>query len=252
MLNKTHEINKNTPIPLYFQLKNLILAEIKAGTYKTGSAIPTELEISTAFQLSRTTVRQSISELVQEGWLYRVKSKGTFVSQPKISQDFIKRVESFNDQMIRSGMVPSTELLEAKEIPANTTIASALNMKEGESVIYLSRKRCADNEPLVTIETYLPAHLCQQVLERNLENERLYTILGEKHATTIYRVDRLVEVAEATTTDVKLLDIKKGKPIQLFYSTGYNEDGLVIEYSIARYRGDRSSFEITVFPDAKP
>ena len=97
MLDKTNRIDKSVPIPLYFQLKELILAEIKEGRYKSGDLIPTEKEISDAFQISRTTVRQAITELVQEGRLYRVKSKGTFVAQPKITQEFIRKIESFND-----------------------------------------------------------------------------------------------------------------------------------------------------------
>ncbi len=89
MLTKESKIDKSIPIPLYFQLKTLIMDEIKNGTYKVGNPIPTEKELSETFQISRTTVQQAITELVQEGWLYRIKSKGTFVSQPKISQDFI-------------------------------------------------------------------------------------------------------------------------------------------------------------------
>ena len=99
MLKKVGRIDKTVPIPLYFQLKELVLSEIKEGNYKSGDMIPTEKEISDSFGISRTTVRQAITELVQEGWLYRVKSKGTFVSQPKITQNFIRKIESFNDQM---------------------------------------------------------------------------------------------------------------------------------------------------------
>ena len=87
------KLDKTTPVPLYFQLKELIMAEIKNGTYPKDSAIPTEKELSDMFDISRTTVRQAIAEMVQEGWLYRVKSKGTFVSQPKINQDFIQKLE---------------------------------------------------------------------------------------------------------------------------------------------------------------
>ena len=77
MLLDSSKLDKSVPIPLYFQLKELILSEIKNGNYPSGSLIPTENELSEAFEISRTTVRQAITELVQEGWLYRVKSKGT-------------------------------------------------------------------------------------------------------------------------------------------------------------------------------
>ena len=71
MLKKVGRIDKTVPIPLYFQLKELVLSEIKEGNYKSGDMIPTEKEISDSFGISRTTVRQAITELVQEGWLYR-------------------------------------------------------------------------------------------------------------------------------------------------------------------------------------
>src|SRR4051812_25015713 len=99
VLLRNMQLDKSVPIPLYFQLKELILSEIKEGNYKIGSLIPTENDLSDMFEISRTTVRQAITELVQEGWLYRVKSKGTFVSKPKIEQSFIQALGSFNDQI---------------------------------------------------------------------------------------------------------------------------------------------------------
>lgn len=249
MLTNESQIDKSVPIPLYFQLKKLILDEIKNETYKVGGLIPTEKELSDTFKISRTTVRQAITELVQEGWLYRVKSKGTFVSRPKISQDFIKKLESFNDQILRAGMTPSTAVLEFKTEKASPVVAKNLNIKENDPVIYIHRKRLADNEPIVTIKTYLPHQNCAFVLSHNLADERLYSILGEYEETSIFRVKRIVEAVEADSDDEKYLNLKKGKPIQHFISTGYNAFGRPIEFSVARYRGDRSSFEITVFPE---
>ncbi len=249
MLTNPSKINKSTPVPLYFQLKTLILEELKNGNYKVGELIPTEKELSDTFQISRTTVRQAITELVQEGWLYRVKSKGTFVSQPKITQDFIKKVESFNDQIIRAGMVPTTEVLKLEVIKASELIAANLDLKKSDSVIYLHRKRLANNEPIVTIETYLPYDSCSFILSHDLEKERLYSILNGNKDTAIFRVRRIVEAVEANSLDKKYLNIAIGKPIQHFTSTGYNTYGKPLEFSLARYRGDRNSFEITVFPD---
>ena len=109
------------------------------------------------FRCARTTVRQAVTELVQEGWLYRIKSKGTFVTHPKINQDFLKKLESFQEQMKRLGMKPSTSVLELKKMKADAEVAKALQLKEGAEVIFLFRKRFADGEPIVTIKTYLPA-----------------------------------------------------------------------------------------------
>lgn len=93
-------LDKDVPIPLYFQLEKLILEEIECGNYPVGSTIPTEKELSEIFNISRTTVRQAISDLVREEHLYRIKSKGTFVSHPKLNQGFIQSIRSFNDDVI--------------------------------------------------------------------------------------------------------------------------------------------------------
>jgi GntR family transcriptional regulator len=241
------KLDKTIPIPLYFQLKELIISEIKNGYYPRDSMIPTEKEFSEYFQISRTTVRQAITELVQEGYLYRIKSKGTFVSRPKINQDFIQKLESYNDQIRRTGMVPSTEVLDFKVIKATTEVASMLEIQPDDKVIFLHRRRFANSEPIVVIKTYLPYKRCAFILDHDFTKESLYSILSQDETVKVCYVKRLVEAVEASSTDIKYLDIKSRIPIQFFTSVGYNIYEQPIEYSLARYRGDRNIFEVTVF-----
>lgn len=84
----TKEINKDVPIPLYYQLKNIIKTDIENGTLKTGDTIPTEMEIMSHYNISRFTVRQAISELVNEGYLLRKPAKAP------LSQSLIKKQAS--------------------------------------------------------------------------------------------------------------------------------------------------------------
>jgi len=252
MLDGTQKIDRSVPIPLYYQLKELILSEIKGGAYSTDELIPTENDISEMYQLSRTTVRQAISELVQEGWLYRIKSKGTFVGRPKIPQSFIRKAESYNNTILRLGMTPSTEVLALETRRADRLshdIVNALKLSEGDQVVYLCRLRSADKIPIVTASTYLPYNKCAFLLEHNFNEEQLYSILSSNDSTRIFRINRTVEAVAATTADAQLLRIKRGSPIQLFTSLGYNAYDVPIEYTISRYRGDMNKFEITVFPE---
>lgn len=240
------KLNKAVPIPLYFQLKEAILEEMKNGNYKSDDLIPTEKELSDMFQISRTTVRQAITELVQEGWLYRIKSKGTFVSKPKINQSFIQALGSFNDQIIKSGRTPYTELLDFKIMTAPENVAEILGLQPKEKVIFIHRKRCADSDPIVMVKTYLPYKKCDFVMEHDLAKESLYPILGAQEETRIYKIKRIIEAVDATAYDIKNLNVNRGKAIQQFVSTGFNVFEEPIEYSIARYRGDRNSFEVTI------
>ncbi len=246
VLMKSMQLDKSVPIPLYFQLKELILSEIKEGNYQIGSLIPTENELSEMFDISRTTVRQAITELVQEGWLHRVKSKGTFVTKPKIEQSFIQVLGSFNDQIAESGRTPSTELLDFEVIEAPDEVAKELKLKSNEKVIYIHRKRFADEDPIVMVKTYLPYSKCKFVLNHDLEKESLYPVLASHDATQIYKVRRYIEAVEADEYDIENLNITSDKAIQQFLSIGYNLYNEPIEYSLARYRGDRNRFEVII------
>lgn len=240
------DIDKNVPIPLYFQLKEIILKGIKDGTYKVGNVIPTENELSEFFEISRTTVRQAITELVQEGWLYRVKSKGTFVARPKINQSFVQAIGSFNEQMTQIGRIPSTEVLKFEVVDPADDVAEALELSEGDKAIYIYRRRFADGIPIVIVKTYLSYNKCKFVLDHDLETESLYPVLSESSQTNIHKIKRQIEALMPNKEDIQYLDLTKKHAIQQFKSIGYNTFDEPIEYSLARYRGDQNTFEVII------
>lgn len=167
-------LDKDVPIPLYFQLEKLILEEIDNGNYPVGSMIPTEMELSQMFGISRTTVRQAISDLVREEHLYRIKSKGTFVAHPKLVQGFIQSIQSFDDDVRSTGRTPSTEVLDLKLVELEPEVAQLMELPTGTKAIYLYRKRFADDEPIVRVETYLPYEACSFILGHDFNRESLY------------------------------------------------------------------------------
>jgi len=96
-------LDKSTPIPLYFQLKEIIKDKIDSGKLKPGDILPSERELSQVYQISRPTIRQALKELVNEGLLYREKGKGTYVSKPKINYGFIQKLTTFYDDIKEKG-----------------------------------------------------------------------------------------------------------------------------------------------------
>lgn len=242
-------LDKNTPIPLYFQLEKLILEEIENGAYPADSMIPTEKELSQIFGISRTTVRQAITDLVRREQLYRIKSKGTFVSRPKMSQGFIQSIQSFDEDVRNEGRIPSTQVLELKSVPLPEEIAFRMGIAPGTEAIYLYRKRYADGEPIVRVETYLPYDLCSFTLEHDFSSESLYQVLSEREDTRVTHIIRTCEAKLANADDVTVLNMKRGRPIHYFISMGCNREGRLIEYSIARYRGDQSKFRVELFKE---
>jgi len=241
---KTYVVDKTTPIPLYFQFKNILLDMMKEEKLQPGDMIPTEFELCDIFGISRTTVRQALTELVTESKFYRVKGRGTFVSQDKINQDFIQRIESFKAEMERKGYEPSSTILNFEVIEAPIEVAIALNIPVHTDVIYLKRLRLADNEPIVIAATYLPYSLCKNVLDYDMTTKSLYKILAKNINTKINKVIRSIEASIPTKEDCEFLQITKTTAIQLFHYTGFNKFETPVEYTISRYRGDKNIFTI--------
>jgi GntR family transcriptional regulator len=237
------ELNRNIPVPLYYQLKQLLLNEINAGNLKEHDCLPTEIELSSRFNISRPTVRQAIYELVNEGYLSRLKGKGTFVTKPKINQEIVHVIENFNEGMIRKGIQPKTTVLELKVIEADDEIIQALEIEPGDKVIELSRLRYANEEPIVLVTTYIPYALCPEILHVNLKEESMYQTF-EKYNLYIKKVRRVFEAQKATKPDAQLLEIEEGDPLMYFETKAALENGLIIEYSKCRYRGDRNTFVV--------
>ncbi len=244
----TKKLDKRTPVPLYYQLKQLILQDIENGSYPVGSMIPTESELAAMFDISRTTVRQAMTELVHEGKLYRVKSRGTFVSEPKIGQEFMQKLRSYNDEMRSQGHVPSTNVLSLEIVAMPSEMDRIRNSSGAEKAILLNRVRFADGCPIVYVKTYMPYELCRFVMEHDFSQESLYKVLSAKDETRIYKVTRICSAVAAGKNDAEILDIKRGAPIHHFISMGYNQSGELIEYSLARYRGDKNQFQVDVYP----
>lgn len=240
-------LDKHVPIPLYYQLKGLIIEEITSGKYEVDSLIPTEREISEQFDISRFTVRQAIGELVKEGWLYRIKSKGTFIARRRVKLDFLQRVETFEDQIKRSGCEPKMQVLNFQTINASGEVADRLGIKEGDRVIYLFRIGCGDNHPVATEKIFLPYEKCSFVMDYDFEKISVYDALKKYEETQINSVTHSLQAVNADIYDVEYLQINKGVPIQLVHTVGYTRSDQPVEYSIARYRGDVSDFQVTVY-----
>ena len=151
-------------------------------------------------------------------------------------------LESFNDEMKEKGLIPSTKVLQLKLAKASEIVAENLQLEEGNDVIFLERLRSANEEPIVLVDTYLPNSLVQNILSKNLENESLYKIIERDYGYVIQKAIRTIEPSVAGEYEAKLLGVKKGAPVQYIETVTYLDNGSPIEYSIAKYRGDRSTF----------
>lgn len=237
-------LNMDPRIPLYYQLMQLFRQQIEEGEYQPGDSFPSENELCERFGVSRPTVRQALNELVREGLLHRVKGKGTFVSAPKIQQDFMQKLVSFTEEMEQKGLKGTTRVLSLQVVAASKSVAAHLSLAIEEPVFQLERLRFINDEPIVVVTTYLPQKYCPNLIQQDLNNLSLYKTLEAQYGIRISRARRILEAIAATEEYAKLLEIEVGAPIQLSRTVAWDQYNRPIEFSIARYRGDRSQFTI--------
>jgi GntR family transcriptional regulator len=238
-------LNKNIPVPLHYQLRELLLSMIKSGKYKENDIIPTEMELVELLKISRPTVRQAINDLVNEGYLYRVKAKGTFVARQKMNLQYTQIIESFDNEIERKGLIPNTKVLELIVEEASPEVADKLGIEVNSKVTKLRRLRFANEEPILVVTTYVPFNVYPELIKFNFENKLLYKAFEEKDLK-IKKVTRTFEAIKASAIDAKLLNMKKGDPIHCFETIALSTDDRLIEYSICNYRGDRNKFIVEI------
>ena len=237
-------IDKQAPIPLYYQLKQQILRHISEGTLQFGDLLPSEAEICEKLKISRPTVRQAMGDLTAEGYLTRQKGKGTFVARPKIQGGFFQKLQSFEEEMRQRGLVPSTRVLRLALIDGDSRSCDALGIPEGDRVILLERLRFANGEPIVWVETYLPYQRFPRLLAVDFERQSLYRELEHTYLVPVERVVREIEAVNATAREAELLEIQKNAALCFVKTIAYDYDGVPVEYSRAHYSGDRNRFSV--------
>jgi GntR family transcriptional regulator len=243
----SENIHKESPIPYHYQLRELLRDEINTGRWEVGERLPSEREICETFQLSRTTVREALDALVNEGMLRREKGRGTFVADPKIMEHWLDLPDSFTDAMQQQGYRVETKVLNLNVMPAPYKVRQELRLKPDERVIVLDRLRAILNEPILVVTSYITERYCPGLKHEDFTQFSLYQVLREKYQINIASAKRCMEAVAANELEANLLHVKFGAPLMLIESTAYLEDGTPIEYFKARHRGDRTRFQVESF-----
>ena len=237
-----NELDPQSIVPLYKQLKDLLLQEIKEGIYKANQKIPTELELSENIKLSRMTVRKALAELVEEGVLAKKQGKGTFVCQRKVTKD-MKKLQSFSEMCAHMGMKAGGRMLENRLEPASEKIARLLNVEKGSQVIYISRVRYADGMPMAIERNYFPLKYAF-LLEERFEDNSLFTFLKEHSHTAVAISEKWIELCKATAAEAELLQMAKGTSMLFIKSVAYTAEKEPIYVGHQVFNGEKCSFYV--------
>lgn len=236
------KINKKSVIPLYYQLMDIIIDMIDKGNLEADSKLPSERELCENYDISRSTVRQAISELEKGGYIYRLHGKGTFVS-PKIFKQELLGFYSFTEEMKKIGKVPKSKVLDFKIINTNKNLASKMNLHINEKIYVFTRLRLANNEPMMVETSYVPHSKFLNLTKELLEENPLYDIFSSVYNINITSAEESFRSVLTREYEAKVLDYIYNLPSMLIERTTYS-DGEVVEYTKSIARGDRFKYSI--------
>ena len=233
--------------PLYVQLMEELETSIRNGVYKPGDKIMTEAEMAKEYGVSLITVRKAVGSLMEKGLVVRKQGKGTFVTKPKYSRN-MKKLQSFTEMCEQMGVKPGAQVLENRLIMADKKVADRLGIEPGSNVVYISRLRLADGEPVQVEKSYFPLQYAF-LLEEDLNNGSMFECLKEKAGAKVASSEKMIELCRATAEEAALMDVKKGDYLLFVKSTAYDENGEPMYAGIQLINGDR--FSLYVYESGK-
>ena len=241
-LSEFMKLERTGPIPLYFQVSQIIEAAILNGALPPGSRIENEVALGERVGLSRPTIRRALQDLVDKGLLVRRRGVGTQVVHGQVTRGV--ELTSLNDDLENSGQKPSTEMLEFKVVPADAKIAEQLAVPLGSPTLYLHRIRLSDGVPVAVMENWLPEDFT--TLSKNDVSEHgLYQVLRSRGVTMRVAKQR-IGARKSTNQESDYLDIEKNAALLTMDRTAFDNSGRAVEFGHHCYRPDLYSFSVTL------
>jgi len=235
-------INKYSNVPLYSQLKNIIIEKIENGEYPPDTKIPSEQDFCELYNISRPTVRQAVSELTNNGYLYKEKGKGTFVSKPK-SLISAKAYTGFTDSILDNEITNEREIISIEKL----TNKDYKKLDEIFSIAYnqvvdfaqINYKSKNGEDVLALNTSYIPLNLFPDIIE-NIKNRRpSYDILRGKYPLLPTKTKSTLEIIYTEQYEAQYLMVQPGQALFKISNIIFSKSGQVVEFVVSKYRADK-------------
>lgn len=235
-------VDRRSPVPLYYQVAQVLERAIEAGELAPGDRLDNEIALAESLGLSRPTMRRAIQYLVDRGLLVRKRGVGTQVVHRAVRRPI--GLTSLYDDLTGEGRSPRTDVLRLEQVPASDTVAHVLGVAEGSPVLALERLRYADDEPLALLRNHLPCGVVP-LTEDLLRTNGLYQMMRSA-GVRLHLASQVVGARAATNAEGRLLAEPRGAPLLTMRRTAYDDTGRVVEYGDHVYRASVYSFEFVL------
>ncbi len=234
---------------LHMQVSEYIRSRIESGEYAIGSQIPTENELASLLSVSRPTVRQALDRLANDGYLVRIKGRGTFVAQPKVVHESTTFITGYRAESEKNHRKVRTRVLDLRVLRPTEQVAQMLEIPISEKVTRLVRLRYLENynnnAPVVYTILYVPCHLFPDMCRIDFTDTSFYEILHNR-GLDVRQAQRKLEVVPPPQEVSSELEISPFEPTIFITSCGRLESGEPVEYTESYYPAGSSSFMIEI------
>jgi GntR family transcriptional regulator len=231
------------PAPLHYQLSKTLQEEINSGKFEQGDLFATEKTLMERFNVSSTTVRRALQDLVRQGYLYRKVGKGTFVRRPSIEEP-IGFLSSFFEEMESQGIQPSSDILSLEVVPADPGLAEKMQLSGAPSVYRIKKLMRANGEPIALFESYWPLAIGEVLARYDLATMGIFYIIEEVLGLRLGEAVGTIEASAPTAEEARILKISGKTPVLIKKQVIYSADGKPINVVQLSYRGDRYKFQV--------
>ncbi len=236
-------ILKNSATPLYVQLVEILIDTI-TKKMNPNDKMMSEREICQLYDVSRTTVRLSLAELENLGYIYKRHGRGTFVSGALEERKNLMDNYSFTDHMRQLGKEPRTIVVTFEKDTVNPMIAKQMGLKKGDEVYRLERIRLANTEPMMFEISYIPVYLFPNLKNEQLSIKPLYEIFKEDYNQTVEIADEEFSASLVSDEEAEMLEVNFFSSCLRIRITSYNRQNIVIEYTNSVARSDQFIYKV--------
>lgn len=226
-------------VPAYIRIHDAIKREIDGGVWEIGQRLPSERDLADDYEVSRMTLRQAITLLVEEGILERRVGSGTYVASHRV-QEKMRGTTSFTEIVRSQGKTPSSQLISYQRKPANETEIQQLQLKATDTVVRMERVRFADNVPLVFEVASIPEKLIQSFNQEDITEHFFQTLTDNCYE--IGKSQQTIYAKNANERVANYLKVPKNHAVLALTQVSYFTDGRPFEYVHSQYVGDRFEF----------
>jgi GntR family transcriptional regulator len=230
----------NQFVPRYYEIEQTLRARV--ATLDPDSPLPSDAQLCEEFGVSRMTARNAVQRLVQDGLVYRLPGKGTYVAATGAHRE-ASNLTSFTKEMRRRGRAPSSRFLERELRKASELEERRLQLPEGSSVVSIRRIRLADGEPVAIEHAVLRADAADAALDADLEKGSLHEALSAG-GFVLTRGHGTIGSEPAEPDEAALLDVPSGWPLLVERRVIVDERGKPLELTESRYASGRYALDV--------